>query len=542
METVELRLIAMQTYEDICKQFRWELPEYFNFATDVVDRYAQDPERTALWWMDDAGREEKYTYAAMRDLSNRFANGMAGLGIAPGDVVLVMLPRIPAWQVVMLGLLKLGAVAAPGATLLQPKDIAYRAQLSGARALITDAENWQKVEAVRKDAPSLQSLILVGSSQPSWTNYETAIKTASAQFTAKGTRSQDPALLYFTSGTTGGPKMVQHSHAYTLAHRLTGEYWLDLKPGDLHWNLSDTGWAKAAYSTLFGPWHTGCTVFSYNGPFDAKKTLELLEKYKITTFCAPPTAFRLMVKENLKQYRFSLRHVVAAGEPLNPEVIEVWKEATGKTIYDGYGQTESIIMIGNHPCLPVKPGSMGKPMPGHETAIVDGAGQELPPHEEGEIALRGSPPSLFLGYWKEPGLTAATRRGPWYVTGDKAYKDEDGYYWFVGRADDVIISAGYRIGPFEVESALIEHSAVVEAAVVASPDPVRGAIVKAFVVLRNGTSGSPELARELQEHVKKITAPYKYPREIEFVEQLPKTISGKIRRVELRRKEMEKKA
>lgn len=531
----------MNSYEAICRQFRWEVREHFNFGADVVDRYAQDAARTALWWVDAAGREEKYTFAALRSLSNQFANVLAGLGVEPGDVVLVMLPRIPAWQVVMLGLLKLGVVAAPGTTLLQPKDIAYRAQLSGARAVVTDAENWHKVEAVRRDSPGLENFILVGGSQAGWTSYEDAMKAAPTRFIPLRTRSQDPALLYFTSGTTGGPKMVQHSHAYTLAHRLTGEYWLDQKPTDLHWNLSDTGWAKAAYSTLFGPWHTGCTVFSYHGPFEAKKTLELLEKYKITTFCAPPTAFRLMVKEDLKPYRFSLRHVVAAGEPLNPEVIEVWKEATGQTIYDGYGQTESIIMICNHPCLPVKPGSMGKPMPGHETAIVDGAGNELPPGEEGEIALKGSPPSLFLGYWKEPGLTAATRRGPWYVTGDKAYKDEDGYYWFVGRADDVIISAGYRIGPFEVESALIEHPAVVEAAVVASPDPVRGAIVKAFVVLRNGTASSPELVRELQEHVKRITAPYKYPREIEFVEQLPKTISGKIRRVELRRKEMEKK-
>jgi medium-chain acyl-CoA synthetase len=528
-------------YEQVCQGFRWDVPEHFNFATDVVDRYANDSERVALWWVDDAGHEEKYTFARLRDLSNQFANVLAELGIGRGDVVLVMLPRIAAWQVVMLGLLKLGAVAAPGATLLQPKDIAYRAQLSGARAVITDSDNWQKVEAIRMDTPSLQNCIVVGGSQPGWVNYDTAIKNAPVSFAAARTHSQDPALLYFTSGTTGGPKMVQHSHAYTLAHRVTGEYWLGLKSTDLHWNLSDTGWAKAAYSTLFGPWHTGCTVFSYHGPFEPKKTLELLEKYKITTFCAPPTAFRLMVKEDLKPYRFSLRHVVAAGEPLNPEVIEVWKEATGQTIYDGYGQTESVIMICNHPCLPVKPGSMGKPMPGHETAIVDGEGNELPPGKEGEIALKGDPPSLFLGYWKEPGLTQATRRGPWYVTGDKAYKDEDGYYWFVGRADDVIISAGYRIGPFEVESALIEHRAVVEAAVVASPDPVRGSIVKAFVVLRKGYTGSPELVRELQEYAKKTTAPYKYPREIEFVDQLPKTISGKIRRVELRRREMEKK-
>jgi len=532
--------VTIASYEDYYKSFRWEIPEYFNFAVDVVDRHAADPARMALHSLDAQGREEKFTFAALSELSRRFANVLAGLGLQRGDVVMVILPRIPAWQVVMLGLLRLGAVAAPGATLLQPKDIAYRAQLSDAKAIITDTENSPKVDAARKDAPGLKQFILVGGEQPGWVSYEKSMSSASANFQAPPSRSQEPALLYFTSGTTGGPKMVQHCHAYTLAHKLTGEFWLDLTKKDLHWNLSDTGWAKAAYSTLFGPWHPGANVFSYGGPFDPKKTLETLQQYPITTFCAPPTAFRLMVKEDLQRYRFSLRHVVAAGEPLNPEVIEVWKEATGTTIYDGYGQTETIIAVCNHPSVPVRPGSMGKPMPGHEIAIVDPEGRELPADEEGEIAIKGHPPSLFLGYWKEPALTAGTRRGAWYVTGDKACRDADGYYWFVGRADDVIISAGYRIGPFEVESALVEHPAVVEAAVVASPDEVRGHIVKAFVVLSKGYTASAELVRELQEHVKKTTAPYKYPREIEFLAELPKTISGKIRRVELRKREMEK--
>ncbi|MBZ5700766.1 MAG: acyl--CoA ligase [Acidobacteriia bacterium] len=528
-------------YEQLYRKFQWNVPERFNFARDIVARHAQDPGLLALFWTDETGREEKYTFAQLHSLSNQFANVMAGLGIGKGDVVLVILPRVPAWQVVMLGLLKLGAIAAPGATLLQPKDIAYRIQLAGARALVTDVENCAKVESIGEAGPGFRHRILVGGSRPGWASYDEEMKRAATSFTGEHSLSKDPALIFFTSGTTGGPKMVLHSHAYTWAHRLTGEYWIDLKPTDLHWNMSDTGWAKAAYSTLFGPWHSGCAVFSYKGNFEPRKTLEMLEKYKITTFCAPPTAFRLLVKEDLKKYRFSLRHVVGAGEPLNPEVIEVWKEGTGQTIYDGYGQTESIIVVCNHPSIPVRPGSMGKPMPGHEIAIVDGEGNELPADEEGEIAVKGHPPSLFLGYWKEPELTQSTRRGPWYVTGDKAYRDQDGYYWFVGRADDVIISAGYRIGPFEVESALIEHPAVVEAAAVASPDEVRGDIVKAFVVLRSGYQGSPELVRELQDHVKKVTAPYKYPREIEFVEQLPKTISGKIRRVELRKREVKKK-
>jgi acyl-coenzyme A synthetase/AMP-(fatty) acid ligase len=527
-------------YRERYENFRWKLPEHFNFATDVIDAHARGASRTALLWTDESGNEEHYTFDDLRRLSNQFANVLSGVGIGKGDVVLVILPRIPAWQVAMLALLKMGAVSAPGATLLQPKDIAYRAQLSEAKAIITDAENYAKVDAVRKDLPGLRHCIVVGKDADGWISYEREITKASDTFVAKTTLTNEPALIYFTSGTTGGPKMVLHSHGYTYAHRVTGEYWLDLRPDDLHWNLSDTGWAKAAYSTLFGPWHVGAQVFSYHGNFDAKKTLELLEKYRITTFCAPPTAFRVMVKEDLKRYRLSLRHVVGAGEPLNPEVIEVWREGTGLTIYDGYGQTESIILVCNHPCLPVKPGSMGRPMPGHEIAIVDLDGNPLPPDEEGEIAVRGTPPSMFQGYWKEPALTERTRRGEWYVTGDRAYRDEDGYYWFVGRADDVIISAGYRIGPFEVESALVEHPAVVESAVVASPDPVRGHVVKAFVVLRQGYKPSEELVKELQEHVKKTTAPYKYPRQIEFLDQLPKTISGKIRRVELRRLEQTK--
>ncbi|RMG49594.1 MAG: acyl-CoA synthetase, partial [Acidobacteria bacterium] len=288
-------------------------------------------------------------------------------------------------------------------------------------------------------------------------------------------------------------------------------------------------------------WNMGATVFMFEGGFDPEQTLDILQRYGITVFCAPPTAYRMLVREDLRKYAFRLRHAVSAGEPLNPEVIAVWQEATGLSIYDGYGQTETIILVANFPCMETKPGSMGKPMPGHEVAIIDVDGNELPAGQEGEIALRGHPPSLFQGYWKNPELTARTRRGEWYVTGDRAYRDEEGYFWFVGRADDVIISAGYRIGPFEVESALVEHPAVVEAAVVASPDEVRGQIVKAFVVLSPDVQPSDELVKELQEHVKTVTAPYKYPREIEFVKELPKTISGKIRRVELRRRELERK-
>ncbi len=385
--------------------------------------------------------------------------------------------------------------------------------------------------------------LLIGTERAGWANFDEGVRGASAAFEPELTRSDDPGILYFTSGTTGPPKMVLHTQAsYGLAHRLTGELWLDLKPDDVHWNLSDTGWGKAAWSSFFGPWHMGACVFSVDtrGKFNAVAALRTLASYRITTWCAPPTALRLMVRENLSAYQFSkLRHCVSAGEPVNPEVISGWKAATGLTIYEGYGQTETVILIANFRPLgrEVRAGSMGQPTRGFELALLDRELNELPADQEGEIAIRikpNRPLGLFREYWRNPEENAARFRGDWYLTGDTARRDADGYYWFVGRADDVIKSAGYRIGPFEVESALIEHPSVVEAAVVGKTDAVRGQIVKAFVVLRKGYSTSDSLKAELQEHCKRVTAPYKYPREIQFVSELPKTSSGKIRRIDLR--------
>src|SRR5204863_3200187 len=364
-----------------------------------------------------------------------------------------------------------------------------------------------------------------------------------ASFDPPPTLADDPGLIFFTSGTTGHPKMVLHTQAsYGLAHRATGQYWLDLKPDDLHWNLSDTGWAKAAWSSFFGPWHMGACVFSVDArsKFNAAAALRTLAQYPITTWCAPPTALRLIVREDLSAYRFSkLRHCVSAGEPLNPEVFAAWKAATGLSIYDGYGQTETVILVGNFRSRgdQIRPGSMGKPSPGFTVELLDDELREVPIGEEGEVAVRVKPErplGLFREYWRNPQENALRFQGDWYLTGDRAMRDEDGYFWFVGRGDDVIKSSGYRIGPFEVESALVEHPAVVEAAVIGKPDPVRGQIVKAFVVLRKEWAASDELRRELQEHCKRVTAPYKYPREIDFADELPKTISGKIRRSELR--------
>jgi acyl-coenzyme A synthetase/AMP-(fatty) acid ligase len=538
----------MLDYEQTCRDFRWDVPGHYNFAFDVVDRWGEDAEKLAMLWVNERGDEKRLTFGDFTARSNQVANALRTLGLRKGDRILIMLPRVPEWWEAVLGMMKIGAISMPGTTLLTPKDVAYRIQSAEAAAVITDEEGAFKVEQVADDCPTLRLKILLGPEREGWVNYTRAVASAMANLTREPTRGDEPMMIYFTSGTVGYPKMVLHTHAsYPIGHIVTGKYWLDLKPTDLHWNLSDTGWAKAAYSNLFGPWIMGAAMFTFDGRgrFDARQTLELLERYPISTFCAPPTAYRLLVLEDLSRYRLSaLRHCTGAGEPLNPEVIEAWQRGTGQTIRDGYGQTETVILVANFPPLPVKAGSMGKPSPGFTVSIVDDDGREVPAGTEGDIAVKLTPTrpvGIFSEYWRNPEATGNCIRGEWYITGDRAIKDEDGYFWFVGRADDVIISAGYRIGPFEVESALIEHPAVAEAAVVASPDEIRGEVVKAFVILAPGHQPSEQLVQDLQEHVKRVTAPYKYPREVEFSAELPKTISGKIRRVELRQRERDRK-
>ncbi|HZS75384.1 MAG TPA: AMP-binding protein [Ktedonobacteraceae bacterium] len=547
----------MTDYEAERRNFSLEVPEYFNFATDVIGKWASDPNKLAMLWIGQNGEERNLTFAHFAEYSSRAANAFAKLGIQKGDRVLVMLPRVPEWWESVLGLMKLGAIPIPCTTLLTPKDIAFRAEAAEANAIITDDEGAAKFDQVRSESPTIKNAIVVEPNadtggREGWTSYHHVVQEASPEFTGPKTRSDDPCLVYFTSGTVGYPKMVLHTHAsYPIGHTITGKYWLDLHEDDLHWNLSEMGWAKAAWSNLFGPWVMGAAMFIQDarGKFNPIETLDMLNKYPITTLCAPPTAYRMLVLDEPLKYMKehppkALRHCVGAGEPLNPEVIKVWEDATRMTIRDGYGQTETVLLCGNFPPIPVKPGSMGKPSPGFDVEVIDHDGNPLPPNKEGDIAVRikpNRPTWMFKEYWRNPDATNACIRGDWYITGDRAYKDEDGYFWFVGRADDVIISAGYRIGPFEVESALKEHPAVAESAVVASPDEMRGEIVKAFVILAPGYTASSELATELQEHVKKVTAPYKYPREIEFVDSLPKTISGKIRRVELRERERQRK-
>jgi acyl-coenzyme A synthetase/AMP-(fatty) acid ligase len=539
----------MVDYEQACREFRWEVPKHYNFAFDVVDHWGEDAQKLAMLWVNERGEEKRLTFRDFTVRSNQVGNALRTMGIRKGDRVLIMSPRLPEWWEAVLGIMKIGAISMPGTTLLTPKDVAYRIQAAEAVAVITDEEGALKVEQVANECPTLRLKVVLGAEREGWVNYARAVASAINTLKPEPTHSDEPMMLYFTSGTVGYPKMVLHTHvSYPIGHIVTGKYWLDLKATDLHWNLSDTGWAKAAYSNLFGPWIMGAAMFTFDGRgrFDARQTLELLERYPISTFCAPPTAYRLLVLENLRHYRLAtLRHCIGAGEPLNPEVIEAWLRGTGQIIRDGYGQTETVILVANFPPLPVKLGSMGKPSPGLTIGVVDDDGREVPAGTEGDIAVKLTPMrpvGLFKEYWRNPEATSNCIRGEWYITGDRAVRDADGYFWFIGRADDVIISAGYRIGPFEVESALVEHPSVAEAAVVASPDQLRGEIVKAFVILAPGHQPSEQLMQDLQEHVKRVTAPYKYPREIEFTTELPKTISGKIRRVELRQRERDRKA
>ena len=529
----------MTDYDKEYAEFKWEVPEYFNFAGDVIDKWAEDPDKLAMLWVDDAGTEVKKTFLDISKASKRLANVLTAQGVKKGDVVIVILPRNIEWWEVFTACIRTGAMIAPGTTQLTSKDVEFRSNKAEAVCIITNPEIAAKFDKVAGNCPTVKTKIVITEPKDGWVFYNDALAAASDDFETIKTRSDDNCIVYFTSGTTGFPKMALHTHSYAIGHQITGRYWLDLKADDMHWNISDTGWAKAAWSSYFGPWIMGAAQFIQNTDrFDPVITLDLLAKYPVTTMCGAPTIYRMLVLQDLSKYKFpSLRHCVGAGEPLNPEIIEVWKKATGCVIRDGYGQTETVLLCGSFPCIEARYGSMGKPTPGIDLKVIDEDANIVPPNTEGDIAIHVKPErpvGLFKEYWKEPDRTASVYRGDWYLTGDRAYMDEDGYFWFVGRSDDVILTSGYRIGPFEVESALIEHPAVAESAVVSSPDETRGEVVKAFIILAPGFKASDELAKEIQDHVKKVTAPYKYPRKIEFVEELPKTVSGKIRRIDLR--------
>ena len=542
----------MNDYESVRSTFRLDVPERFNFTTDVVEKWAQDPARVALVIADPTGKRfDQFTFAQLSAAANQFAGALLKRGLRKGDRVLVMLPHIPEWYIALLAMFKTGILPIPTTTQGTARDLLFRLQKSEAAAVIIDRENAFKIEEIVSQAPGLKHRFVVD--EPArrmqhqhaggWTCFHGAMASEPAALSVEKTRSSDPILIYFTSGTVAYPKMVVHTQASLgIGHEITARFWHDLHPGDLHWTITDTGWGKAGWGALFGQWRLGVRIFVHNLPrFDAPTALRVLETSGVTTFCAPPTVYRMFAHQDLKQYRFpTLRHCTSAGEPLNPEIIKIWRDATGLEIHDGYGQTETVNVVANYRCLPVKPGSMGKPTPGFHMAVLNEKGEELPDGEEGELAIKlgdQRPVGLFAGFWNDPAATQHALGGKWFLTGDKARRDEDGYYWFFGRNDDVIITAGYRIGPFEIESAILEHPAVLEAAAVASPDETRGEVVKAFIILKKGYEPSDTLIREIQQLVRTVTAPYKYPRKIEFVASLPKTISGKIKRAELKARE-----
>ena len=517
-----------------------EQPETFNFAADVFDRWAEkQPDALALRWVSENLSDDRlFSFAELRDLSRRAARAFADSGVRAGDPVMVLLHRVPEWWICMLGLIRLGAVPVPCTPQLTRHDLDYRLEAGGIRAVVTDSEGAAKLPSFTGIRWQAQGPLT------DWHDLSEALRNPVSEADFPATLASAPGIMYFTSATTGNPKMVLHSQAsYGLGHEITGRLWLDLTPADLHWNTSDLGWAKAAWSSFYGPWHGGSALFVWDarGKFSASQLLDVLAAYPITSLCAPPTALRMMVKEDLSQRTFPhLRHCVTAGEPLNPSVFHAWQAATGLPIYEGYGQTETVILVGHFKSsgFPIVPGSMGKATPGYEVCLLDDQLQPVEDGEEGEIAVqvgKNKPVGIFMEYWKAPEETADRFRGDWYLTGDRATRDADGYFWFIGRKDDVIKSSGYRIGPFEVESALVAHPAVLDAAVVGKPDELRGQIVKAYVVLRPGHEPIEATQRDLQAHCKDLVAPYKYPREIEFVAELPKTISGKTRRFELRK-------
>ncbi len=537
---------VIRDYTVARNDYRNVMPEMFNFAYDVIDVRGAKHDKTALIAVGpDGARNGDVSYSDLSRQSGQFANGLKRLGLAKGDFACVVIGRISEWYGVLFGCMKLGVVSMPGTNLLTAKDIAYRINQSGAKAVIVTEEHCEKVEAVLAECPTLAHKIVIGDARDGWLNFAEICAAESPEISQADCgpfKSTDMMMAYFTSGTTALPKMVPRDFGYGLAHAATGLFWMDLTEDDIHWTLTDTGWAKAAWGMLFPQLLLGCTIVLFDGKgFDVDQHLNMIKDLQVTTFCAPPTVYRLFAQQDLSQYDVSsLCRCLSAGEPLNPEVIRYWETHTGTVIADGYGQTETINIVANFPGQETKFGSMGQPVPGFDIDVVDDDGNRLAPEEVGHIAVRTEtggawPPGLFNGYLKsDGGVDRDAFRNGWYYTGDTARKDADGYLWFVGRADDLISSAGYRISPFEVESALLEHPAVMESAVVGHPDPTRGQVVKAFIILADGRNGSPALAEEIQDFCKDLTAPYKYPRVIEFVSELPKTISGKIRRVELR--------
>ena len=544
-----LKQTSFQDNEDYREHLEFIVPERFNFAYDVMDAWAEEcPDALALWWVNDKGDNRRISFGEMKELTDRTAAYFSSLGIGSGDMVMLILKRRLEFWLSVLALHKIGAITIPATHMLTSKDIVYRNRKAHIKAIVCVGDTYvlEQVEKASQQYAVNQILVSVGPEVPAgyhdWhAEWKDVPLPLNLQRVSGGT---DTMMAYFTSGTSGEPKLVAHDYLYALGHLTTGVFWHHLHPGSIHLTVADTGWGKAAWGKLYGQWIAGATVFVYDQErFDACRMMEAIERYRITSFCAPPTVYRFMVHEDMSRYDLSsLEHCTTAGEALNASVFDKFKAATGLSLYEGFGQTETTMTLGTMPWVTPKPGSMGLPNPQYDIDLIKPDGTSCQNGEQGEIIVRTDnviPMGLFKGYYGDDALTRQVWHDGVYHTGDLAWRDEDGYYWFVGRTDDVIKSSGYRIGPFEVESALMTHPSVVECAVTGVPDPFRGHVVKATIVLKQEwkDKAGDVLVKELQEHVKKETAPYKYPRIVEFVEELPKTISGKIRRVEIRQQD-----
>lgn len=537
--------VKFDSYEDFKENFKIIVPEHFNFGYDIVDGWAHEaPNKVAMIWTNDQGERIDFTFADLKRETDKTASYFQSLGIGKGDMVMLILKRRYEFWFSIVALHKIGAIAIPATHLLTKKDIVYRCNAAGIKAIVAYGDEIiiPHVNDSVADSPTLKYRISVGPIIPEgWEDFHKGIESAAPFVAPARNDNEDMMLLYFTSGTTGNPKMVVHTFTYPLGHIVTGKYWQNLQEDSLHLTVADTGWGKCAWGKIYGQWISGATIFVYDHvKFNPADMLHIIEKFRISSFCAPPTVFRFMMKEGLENYDLSsLKQCFIAGEPLNPVIYEDFHKATGIKLMEGFGQTETTVSIATFPWLEPKPGSMGKPNPNFDIDLIAPDGHSVEDGEHGEVIIRTEPKrpvGLFKEYYLDPAKNAECFYGGAYHTGDVAWRDEDGYYWFVGRTDDVIKSSGYRIGPFEVESALLTHPAVLECAITGVPDEIRGQVVKATIVLTKEYKGkeSDALIKDIQDHVKRTTAPYKYPRVVEFVDEMPKTFSGKIKRSELR--------
>jgi len=533
-------------YRKEYQNWKWDIPEKLNIGYDCVDKHTKTSKKNkvALFWENEERETDKFTYSDMKNLTDKFGNALKNIGFKKGDRFLIRLPNLPEFQISFLGGTKIGAVPIPSSVMFRAHEIEYRVNDSKSKAVITTSKFVKQVNEVRDKCPSLEHIIIVDDAYDDQLPYHELMQEASRNLEIESTKSEDMAFFCYTSGTTGNPKGAVHLHRWVSGNDPSVLFWQQAKNDDLLAHTGDLNWIFPLGNGFLYPWRHGFSTFIYDGRFNPNRWLELIEKYKITNLASVPTAYRmfLTVNDPMKKYDLSsLRHCISAGEPLNPRVIQVWKNRTGLDIFDGIGMTEIMVYLSNYEGVKIKPGSCGKPQPGRICNIVNHKGKPLPQGEPGILAVKQTDPGLFKEYWNKPDKTKESFKNGWFLTGDVLYQDEDGYYWFSGRDDDLIMAAGYRISPFEVESAIISHSEVLECAVVASPDKMRGVIVKAFIILLDKTKASDDLVKDIQQHTKMVAAPYKYPREIEFVEELPKTQSGKIKRKELKELEKERK-